>query len=572
MATSKRRSHAKPSKKPRARLTDMLWSPDTIAALDEAALRTEVLIPLFEAMGYRSVYHYHGGALEHGKDLVMWKDDPASGRSYYSVVAKAGDIKGGVATSAMQTALTQIQQTFGAPYNDPNTGELRSVSRCFVITSGSFPKESKEAIRAAVVGNHLQALITMYDGSELWKLIEDHLSDKLVQHRIDSTVKFLNAANPDWAINLSIRGKDVFYELVPKTPDAPPLDVSVTPRFPDTPEGQEAKTAYEAYQALGSEVTLDGSMIANIKVPDFFRTLLPKGIESITLYGRFLLPKPLVLNVVVRSADRSRTFEIPGVVLAIGQGGTQEVSLTNEPQATPFKFTLHLPKTGDGGHFNLRFAPEGHNIYRLWQVIQVQQILAGAAEIQFHDAETGRLLLGGHSEGGSGAPPSKSFVALVEKILAIQNMTEHTFTTPDDLPQEQLFEIDSLYNVLTTGSVLVSELNVVARPGGAKNLLANVPDQPGSFLIRKPNQVMPVLGQLVELGPLEIRCKRALIPPKDRQRLAAARDDEEVPFRLVPIEGEPMEARYLNWPKTDTSRELDDLAGHNVLPPTEPKT
>lgn len=550
MPNSKRRSRAKPSKKQRARLTEMIWSPDTIATLDETALRTDVLIPLFESMSYQGVYHHHGGAAELGKDLVMWKDDPATGRLYYSVVAKAGAIRGGIASRVMQTTLNQIRQTFGAAYNDPNTHERRSVSRCFVIASGSFPKESKAAIRAAL-GDPLQALITTYDGSELWKLIEEHLSVKLVQHRIHSTVQFLNSANPDWAIDLSIRGKDVFFNVIPKTFDPPPLNVSVTPRFPETPAGQEAKTAYEAYQALGSEVTLDASMIADIRFPDFLRLLLPREIAEITLFGRFLIPHPLVINVTVRSTDGSRAFDIPAVVFSVGQGGTQEISLTNEPQATPFKFTLHLPRTRRGGHFNLRFAPEGHNIYRQWQAIQVQQILAGSAEVQFHDAETGRLLLGAHSEGG-GAAPSRGFVAIVEKILAIQNMTGNTFTLPDNLSQEELLEIDSLHSVLTTGSALVSELNAVAHPGGAKNILANVGDQPGSFLITKSNQMAPILGQLVELGPVEVRCKKAIIPPDDRQRLANARDDEEVSFRLVPTEGESMEARYLNWPKTDT--------------------
>jgi hypothetical protein len=41
--------------------------------MSEEQFRTAVLIPLFEAMGFHNVYHYHGGIGEKGKDIVMWK-------------------------------------------------------------------------------------------------------------------------------------------------------------------------------------------------------------------------------------------------------------------------------------------------------------------------------------------------------------------------------------------------------------------------------------------------------------------------------------------------------------------
>ena len=44
-----------------------------LAALNEAELCLRVLIPLFKAMNFRDVHHYHGGSQEHDKDIVMWE-------------------------------------------------------------------------------------------------------------------------------------------------------------------------------------------------------------------------------------------------------------------------------------------------------------------------------------------------------------------------------------------------------------------------------------------------------------------------------------------------------------------
>ena len=50
----------------------MALSREQLHAMKEEELRTAVLIPLFKAMKYRDVIHYHGGAGEQGKDIVMW--------------------------------------------------------------------------------------------------------------------------------------------------------------------------------------------------------------------------------------------------------------------------------------------------------------------------------------------------------------------------------------------------------------------------------------------------------------------------------------------------------------------
>ena len=58
-----------------------------LQAMSENTLGTDVLIPLFRKMGFLDVQDYHGGPLEQGKGVVLWKRTEF-GRANYAVVVK----------------------------------------------------------------------------------------------------------------------------------------------------------------------------------------------------------------------------------------------------------------------------------------------------------------------------------------------------------------------------------------------------------------------------------------------------------------------------------------------------
>ena len=64
-----------------------MMTRDQLQEMKEDTLRTKVLIPLFEAMGFRDVCPYHGGILERGKDIVMWKETEIGNRENEAVVS-----------------------------------------------------------------------------------------------------------------------------------------------------------------------------------------------------------------------------------------------------------------------------------------------------------------------------------------------------------------------------------------------------------------------------------------------------------------------------------------------------
>jgi hypothetical protein len=67
---------------------------DNFDTMDEATLRTHVLIPLLREMGYQDVFEYHGGAGEQGKDIVCWKPEDLGSRENLAIVAKASQMTG----------------------------------------------------------------------------------------------------------------------------------------------------------------------------------------------------------------------------------------------------------------------------------------------------------------------------------------------------------------------------------------------------------------------------------------------------------------------------------------------
>jgi hypothetical protein len=148
--------------------------------MDERSLRACVLIPLFEAMGFHDVSHHHGGGLEQGKDIVMWRYGDLRERENYAVVAKAGKIRGKVTGSGSCSEVrTQIEQCFDTPYKDPITTAMCHVNRCWVVASGTITKEARLSLDGILQQGHARDT-RFVAGDTLWDLVQRFLLRKLV--------------------------------------------------------------------------------------------------------------------------------------------------------------------------------------------------------------------------------------------------------------------------------------------------------------------------------------------------------------------------------------------------------
>lgn len=127
----------------------MIFTRPELLELKEDDLTRRVLVPLFVAMGYRDVRFHGGGILEQGKDLVMWRSEPARGRINVACVVKAVPITG---QSSSVNVINQVEQTFAVPFVDVATGASAEVHECWVITPREIRKEGIHTLQSLLGG------------------------------------------------------------------------------------------------------------------------------------------------------------------------------------------------------------------------------------------------------------------------------------------------------------------------------------------------------------------------------------------------------------------------------------
>lgn len=122
-----------------------------LSKLRELELIRQVLIPLFEKMGFKDVDFHHGGVSEKGKDVTMWEPALTGARVHWAVVVKRGKISAAVTGSdSAGTVSTQVRQSFSEPFSDKVTGEDRTVHRCLIVASGAIDKDARKTILSGI--------------------------------------------------------------------------------------------------------------------------------------------------------------------------------------------------------------------------------------------------------------------------------------------------------------------------------------------------------------------------------------------------------------------------------------
>lgn len=165
-----------------------------VSELDEDKFRKLVLLPLFKALGYHNVIHYHGGPKELGKDIVMWKKEDFQERINYAVIVKAGKLTGSVSgKGSVSEIATQVRQALNSTFTDEDTLQLQSINRCLIAVNTPVKKEAVDAINADLGDIVTKRLVSFYSFNTM---IDNCLIHNIGLNSIDSIMKMVDIKDP----------------------------------------------------------------------------------------------------------------------------------------------------------------------------------------------------------------------------------------------------------------------------------------------------------------------------------------------------------------------------------------
>lgn len=457
-----------------------------LLSIDEAELRREVLVPLFKAMGFRDVFEHHGHALEQGKDIVMWAQDPLGRRLNYAVVAKAKPISGQASGkgSAGEVCM-QAHQCFGAPYIDPH-GHRQPVDRVIVVCPHQVKKEALAALEGGL--GERRTAVQVLAGDQLWEQIELHLSDRTLLARAhDLKSQLAKSGLHDAAFVVS--HEHVQVQMQSTEP------IKATFRFPDDEAGRAALRALQEHFDAGTPVTIVREHIEAFQLPEAMERVIggspPTKIEIVSA----VTPK-LLLDLEVSSHVATIRYDnIP----FDGVGGHERLTLESSQHALPFTLRLSFVRSERRFNATLVFKPEGRNVRQQLNALRLQQALAAGGVCRIEFSETGQVLAETGIESGL-FTVSDETIELAAKVLAIQETTGALLSVPPTIARDDLEMIDILTDLIAgrPAKRKIDGITITLKAEGAKLLLTNA-GAPMPLRMESSDE-WELLGVLLPLG------------------------------------------------------------------------
>jgi hypothetical protein len=432
----------------------------------EGELRTKVLIPLFEAMGYQDVFHHHGGSGEQGKDIVMWKSGDYDERINHGVVVKAGKISGKVGgrSSAGEVSF-QIQQCFGGSFRDRLTGEEQVVHKIHVVASGEITKEAKESILNSLSGSSVERAVVFIDGNKLWEQIEKHFPDSRVMRQLNEVKQELDSRSEHYRLVATV-GDTISLTAQPKHPGAEfvePIKVSMRLAFPDTKEGRAARRAVAKHFKTGAPVKIKNSFVTDFELPALVKGFVPDDIESFEIHlGPRRTNKTVVVDIVVTPISGDPLI-IDGIEFKAIQAGTDEITFDNAHQAVAWHFGIKMNFRKRRFSFTYRPSLKNQNVRTRLRWLRIQEALSQRGQLSLKHSETGLNLVSANLTKGMMEPPEPFTVAVFQALVEIQARTRTAITIPErDIPGDEAETILRVAQLLRGNPLTATTKTLVA--------------------------------------------------------------------------------------------------------------
>ncbi|HEX8177785.1 MAG TPA: hypothetical protein VF543_22040 [Pyrinomonadaceae bacterium] len=532
--------------------------------MKEVPLQKDILIPLFRAMGFRDVKHYHGGPNELGKDIVMWREEELRERINYGVVVKADKITGQASSTknSANEVLFQILQAFNETYPDLSTGEEQWIQRCFVVSSKEISKEAINAIKGTLRKDNLDKVTTFIDGDTLWDLIQKHLPEKGVLEEIQSAKTKLEALLKEHKLSEHfqiVADTEGVFELRVKRSDAleehPLPSVLQIKINPDDPESSKAFDELKRMFATGAPLKLKNPYIAKFQMPNFMEQLFgftPESMEVTIGPQSSLIKHPVKL--IIEDKDGQRA-QVDYLLLEDVQSGTEQMTFSNEKQESPWKFKVVVDLINHQSNFNLNFEPIGLNVYQVLEGFRFNQAMSRGGWFVVESRTNGFQLAEQQIEPGKHPEPDPKWFELLEAMLFIQQKTFSLLKCPEKVGNDDAQLVFILADILRTGHAQVesSPWEIKLNFDQAKQVLTDFGDSaPREAVVHyNPNHVVKVFDTDVPLGPVLYQCNKAYMTEENVQILRTAveadKPGDNFTACITPFEDHPFNASYMEW-------------------------
>lgn len=543
----------------------MQFTKSAIQEMNESELRTQVLIPLFTAMGYRDVQHYHGGSQEQGKDIVMWKVGDLGVRTNYAVVVKAHRISGKVSgkTSAAEVGF-QIRQCFSSPFPDRVTLQSQRVDRCMVVSSWEISKEAQLALQN-FLGEELGRLTYFIDGDRLWELVKTHLPVASLQGLWEAGER-LGKLSDNYAIVSTVRPEGVMLTVEPKHAEAErkePLLVSATFQFDDSPEGKRAFEAFQKHFKTGSPVTIAEGNIKELHLPDVLQPLFPP--DRVRGWRIEVGPRaglePLTIRLSV-TRDSETKASLEPVIIEATQVGEDEITWENRSQRVPWKLRMVFRKDPQEMTFTYRADYDDVDARTRLMGMEFEEALSQGGGLRVEDATSRVAYAIGQISPGVFPAPEGQWVDLVRRVATIQEKTGKLLRVPSrDITEEEVKRVYMVDQVVRVGYLEHSgKWEVMFRTGRetAQNTWQALVVDKAEGIVVVSDELESIFGVSLALGRAANVFTRHKLFPEDEERLPrlfADPDCSSFEIRLFAEDDGAAQKFYEQWlPQEDKDR------------------
>jgi len=534
---------------------------EALGAMREDQLQADVLIPLFKAMGFRDVFRTHGSG-EQGQDIVMWRPDDVRGRINFAAVVKATKITGRAdGRGSAANVFFQIRQAFGHEYQDPTTLAPLRIHRCLVLTNQAILPQSLESLKNALDHSALLHAIDFFDGDRLWEHVRRLLPHRVLLDNLLSAHETLRGASEYYELTAKTGGDAIELAVRPKQPDAAriaPAGFNVKLDFPPTDEGKAALEAFKRHVATGAPVMVHKEFISAFELSPALQELLEPIVgdapDSLELGAR-QIPGDIPATVEVEGNNGERAV-LGGLVFRVTAVGTEQATFDNAHQEAPWCFTIILNVPDQSMTLRLEVNYEGANVRQELDGLLLQRALASGGTFTLRRMDTGLPIAAAMVPQGAWSPPPPPLVALLERLVFIQEKTGIPLRVSASISERQVEAVYYAAERIATGVAhgTTQDTRMEFKRDGLRILLEEIEDgedaDKGQFMWRQSETVM-IFGTPVPLGESITVIRGLYLEPAEAARLRAAMDENPEATEFSGVLSSPpnnkIVRRYLKW-------------------------